>query len=149
MTGSLPLFQDNFSQGVASGLTQSYDYKAAGYCENMSPDAIYVEASRLMDNPKVSLRIAELKLAVTEASTTAAAWTLDKQVSESASNLLGARKDHQWGAANGALANIGKLTGMLVDRHEIAVDHQVHIDEDVLLALIARKRELEAGIIDV
>ena len=105
--------QESFSQAIVSGLSQAAAYRSAYAADNMCPEAIWVEASRLAANPLVTLRIAQLTDAVAKASITAAAWTLDRQVEESAVNLTGARKDSQWAAANGALANIGNLTGAL------------------------------------
>lgn len=58
--------QEAFAQGIADGLDQASAYRAAYDAENMSDLAIYVEASRIMDNPKVALRVKELKDALAE-----------------------------------------------------------------------------------
>lgn len=58
--------QEAFAQGIADGLDQASAYRAAYDAENMSDPAIYVEASRIMDNPKVALRVKELKDALAE-----------------------------------------------------------------------------------
>ena len=59
--------QEAFAQGIADGLDQASAYRAAYDAENMSDPAIYVEASRIMDNPKVALRVKELRQAIEEA----------------------------------------------------------------------------------
>ena len=53
--------QEKFCTNILSGMNQTDAYKNAYSVENMSDEAIYVEASRLVDNPKVSLRIKELR----------------------------------------------------------------------------------------
>lgn len=58
--------QEAFAQGIADGLDQATAYRAAYDVENMADPAIYVEASRLMDNPKVALRVKELKDALAD-----------------------------------------------------------------------------------
>lgn len=58
--------QEAFAQGIADGLDQASAYRAAYDVENMADPAIYVEASRLMDNPKVALRVKELKDALAD-----------------------------------------------------------------------------------
>lgn len=63
---SLTAKQEAFAQGIADGLDQASAYRAAYNAENMSDPAIYVEASRIMDNPKVALRVKELKDALAE-----------------------------------------------------------------------------------
>ena len=58
--------QEAFAQGIADGLDQASAYRAAYDAENMSDPAIYVEASRIMDNPKAALRVKELKEALAD-----------------------------------------------------------------------------------
>jgi len=55
--------QEGFSQDIASGRFD-YDwlsYEANYNCKGMSQNAIYVETCRLLQNPKVALRVAELR----------------------------------------------------------------------------------------
>jgi len=143
--------QRAFAQAIVDGLNQSDAYRLAYDAENMSPVAITVEASRLMDIPTVALLVDELRQTLVAAAVGVAAWNLDKQVNESATNLEGAREDRQWAAANGALTNIGKLTGTLIDRHEVS-GHVTHgLDEatdQMLRELIERKVALEASTVD-
>jgi phage terminase small subunit len=60
MSDKLTIKQEKYAQGLFTGLSQTDAYKQAYNAENMSDEAIYVEASRLSDNPNVSLRISEL-----------------------------------------------------------------------------------------
>ena len=53
--------QEKFCLNIVNGMRQVDAYKDAYDAENMSDDAIYVEASKLVDNPKVSIRITELR----------------------------------------------------------------------------------------
>ena len=58
--------QEKFAVGVASGKTQADAYREAyPKAKKWKDDAVYVEASRLLDNPKVSLRLKELRERIT------------------------------------------------------------------------------------
>lgn len=103
--------QDGFSQSMVQEeprLTQIDAYKANYNCEDMSDEAIYVEASRLMDNPKITLRIASLRETVTEANL----WSRRAAFEASMVNLAGSQADHQWTAANGAVKLAAELAGL-------------------------------------
>ena len=52
--------QEIFIQNVVSGMSLSDAYRNSYNAENMSDDAIRVEAHRVYNNPKVSLRYNEL-----------------------------------------------------------------------------------------
>lgn len=53
--------QEKFVQGIIEGKSQAEAYRSAYSTKNMTDNAIYIEASLLMDNPKVSLRLNELR----------------------------------------------------------------------------------------
>jgi phage terminase small subunit len=53
--------QELFVQGIIKGLSQADAYREAYECKKMSDNAIYREASLLMDNPKVAQRLKELR----------------------------------------------------------------------------------------
>ena len=53
--------QELFAQNIVQGMTQADAYRSAYDAENMSDNAIYVEACRLADNPNVALRVKELR----------------------------------------------------------------------------------------
>ena len=58
--------QEAFCQGIADGLGQADSYRAAYDAEDMKENSVYVQASKLMKNPKITQRIAELKSQVQE-----------------------------------------------------------------------------------
>ena len=53
--------QECFARGIAEGKSYTEAYRSAYKTDRMSPEAINVEASRLKDNPKVALRVKELR----------------------------------------------------------------------------------------
>lgn len=53
--------QEAFVQNILQGMNQADAYRSAYNCENMSDNAIYREASLLLDNPKVAQRLQELR----------------------------------------------------------------------------------------
>ena len=53
--------QELFSQKIAEGMSQADAYRSAYSCKNMSDNAIYREASLLVDNPNVAQRLKELR----------------------------------------------------------------------------------------
>ena len=58
--------QEAFAQGIADGLGQADAYRMAYNSNTASDSSIYVQASNLMKNSKVALRVAELKSQVAE-----------------------------------------------------------------------------------
>lgn len=117
--------QEGFSQSIAGGAKQCDAYIANYDTANMSQNAIYIEASRLMDHPNVALRVGALKQAVVAEVIAKRAWDLDKLVTEATTNMVGAREDKQWSAANGSLTIIGKATGLLIDKVDVDVSHSL------------------------
>jgi phage terminase small subunit len=53
--------QENFALLLVSGCSKADAYRQAYNAENMADASIHVEASRLAANPKVALRLKELK----------------------------------------------------------------------------------------
>ena len=58
--------QEAFCQAIADGMTQADAYRAAYNAEKMSDKVIWVKASELMANGDVSVRVAELKKALSD-----------------------------------------------------------------------------------
>lgn len=58
--------QEAFCQGIADGLGQADSYRAAYDAEDMKENSVYVNASKLMKNAKVTQRISELRSEVQE-----------------------------------------------------------------------------------
>lgn len=53
--------QEAFAQAIVSGKTQADAYRAAYDARKMSDNAIYREASLLLDRPKLAQRVADLR----------------------------------------------------------------------------------------
>ena len=53
--------QEAFVQNIIQGMNQADAYRSAYSCKNMSDNAIYVNASKLAADAKVTLRIKELR----------------------------------------------------------------------------------------
>lgn len=84
--------QEKFAQEVASGKSQADAYRAAFDCVRSKSDTIIQSASRLMADPKISARVAELKAQLSEK----ALWTREDSVlilSDIARDTKAARKD--------------------------------------------------------
>lgn len=61
MENKLTARQEKFCQSIVNGKTQYDAYKAAYSTQKYKDNAIYVNASRLLENTKIQLRISELK----------------------------------------------------------------------------------------
>ena len=79
--------QEKFCQCIADGLTQADAYRASYKAGKMTDEAIYVDASRLASNPKVSLRLKELK----DALASKQLWTREQSVAQLIKELDGDR----------------------------------------------------------
>ena len=53
--------QEEFVKNIIEGMSQADAYRSAYSCKNMSDNAIYREASLLVENPKVAQRLKELR----------------------------------------------------------------------------------------
>lgn len=110
--------QEKFAQQVAAGLSQSDAYRFSYPASKKRADAtVWVDASKLAANPKVSLRIKELK-------TKAAAQcliTIDVLVRqlESARIIALAQEKPQCGVAVAAIMAQAKLLGLDKEAVEI------------------------------
>ena len=58
--------QEAYCQGIADGMGQADAYRAAYDAGDMKENSVYVQASKLMKNPKIAQRIAELRAGVQE-----------------------------------------------------------------------------------
>ncbi len=58
---NLTVKQEKFCQGVAKGLNYSEAYRLAYNAKKMKAETVNITAFRLMSNPKVGLRVEELK----------------------------------------------------------------------------------------
>ena len=53
--------QEQFVQNIIKGMNQAEAYRAAYSTKNMSGNAVWCEASKLADNPKVAQRLRDLR----------------------------------------------------------------------------------------
>ena len=155
-TKDLTAKQESFAQAVVDGLNQSDAYRQAYSAGNMKPEAVWVEASRLMDNPTVSLRVKELSSAVVDDFVAKKAWDLGRIVDEFEVNLDLGRIPNDKGsytglaASNAAITGIGKAIGILTDKVDINVTHTLKpgLTLEELEARVQRLDALEAGVVD-
>lgn len=53
--------QEAFVQNIIQGMSQADAYRSAYSCKNMSDNSVYVNASKLVADTKVALRLKELR----------------------------------------------------------------------------------------
>lgn len=68
--------QEAFCQAIADGMTQADAYRTAYNAVNMKPESVQVKACELTKDGKISVRVAELKSALSEKQL----WTREKSV---------------------------------------------------------------------
>lgn len=107
--------QEKFAQAIAKGFNQSDAYREAYTAENMSNEAIGVEACRVMNNPKVSLRVKELK----ERALKRFDITVDDLIAELEEAREVAKLSSQSSAMVSATMGKGKLLGLVTDKQEV------------------------------
>ncbi len=145
MAVTLTAKQDGFAQAVADGdLADNECYRAFYNCSRMSPEAVSVEASRLMRVPKVALRIDALRAAVTTEIVKSRAWDQSRFIDEAETNLDLARAANQIAPANGALTLIGKVTGIITE-DKGSVDTALDVIIKVAAALSEASLRAQAG----
>ncbi len=107
--------QEGFAQSVVDGMNQSDAYRAHYRTADMIPATIHERSSELAANGKVAGRISELKAATSREIVKARAWDQSRFIDEAEENLNRAREANQLAPANGALALIGKVTGIVAE----------------------------------
>ena len=95
--------QEAFAQAIADGMNQSDAYRSAYNAGKMKPESVQQTASRLMDDLKVSSRVAELKQAIADKGL----WTRERSV-----KALAAIADGSEAKANEIVAAIKELNSM-------------------------------------
>ena len=68
--------QEKFCQCIADGMTQADAYRTAYNAGKMKPESVQVNASKLMADANIALRVAELRGALAQK----ALWTREKSV---------------------------------------------------------------------
>ena len=99
--------QEAFCQAVADGMNQSDAYRHAYNAENMKPESVNVNASKLMADAKVKLRVRELK----DALSLKALWTREDAVKELKDIASMGKDGKQLGAATAAIKELNSMHG--------------------------------------
>ena len=111
--------QTAFVEALLSGMTQVDAYRAAYDVSGMSDNAQHVEASKLCQNPKISLRLAEAAKASREKMEISTA-----RLTEMALEAYEvARENSNASHMTSAVLAIGKLNGLIVERSERKVEN--------------------------
>lgn len=108
--------QERFCTAYLEKGTAIAAYKEAYDCEKMSDGAIYVEAHRLTANPKIALRLEELKAPVVES----ARCTLEGHLKQMAKLRDLAIESTQYSAAIKAEEQRGKAVGLYKDQIDLS-----------------------------
>ena len=99
--------QEHFAQCIADGMTQADAYRTAYSASKMSAGALHVEASKLLDNPKVSLRVQELKGKLSAK----ALWTREMSVKALVSSYKVAQGQNNASGMTGAIKELNAMHG--------------------------------------
>lgn len=113
--------QELFANHVAEGNTLSDAYRHAYSVENLTTEMIWVESSRTMAIPKVSLRVIELQEEARER-TLVTIESLTKELDE---DRVLARNEGQASAAISAVMSKAKLHGLVTDKKAVSVEANV------------------------
>ncbi|HGM5304223.1 TPA: terminase small subunit [Serratia marcescens] len=107
---TLTIKQEAFCQAYIETGNASEAYRSSYAAENMKPDAIHVQASKLLDNPKIALRVAELRGEIKERHSV----TVDSLLAEleEARRAALTAETPQSSAAVAATLGKAKLTGL-------------------------------------
>ena len=116
--------EELFAQEVASGATQSAAYRKHYDADGMQANSIHVEASRLRNKPKVSLRIDELKAKAADVAIVDKAMVLRGLLNEAEDMTEGSSH----GARVAAWAHLGKHLNMFIDKSEVKTEGNISID---------------------
>lgn len=99
--------QEAFCQAIASGKTQADAYRAAYKSDKITDNAIYVNASRLLDNTKVALRVEELRRELSQKHL----WTREKSVKALITAYKISNEDRNTGGMIGSVKELNAMHG--------------------------------------
>lgn len=120
---SLTVKQEKFCQKYIELGNASEAYRQSYKAENMSVDAVKVEASRLLDNPNVALTIAELQKAQQKRHEVTVD-TISRELDEA---RLVALSEKQASAAVSASMGKAKLHGLITEKAENKSDINITV----------------------
>lgn len=113
--------QEAFAQAIVEGRMNASDaYRSAYDADAMSPKQVWVEASKLIRHPKVSLRVAELRAEITKGTV----YTVEKLIDEleEARVMAATCETPQTSAMISASMGKAKLLGMVSDQTNIVAN---------------------------
>lgn len=128
---ALTIKQERFCMVYVETGNASEAYRQAYNAENMTQNAVAVEACRILDSPNISLRIKELKSGHTKRHE----LTIDDLVKqlEEARKVALTLENPQCSAAISATMGTAKLLGLIVDKNEMtgkdggAINHSIEV----------------------
>lgn len=146
---SLTPKQEKFALCVAQGMTQAGAYRAAYDAENMKPETVQEEASKLMAFPKVSTRVEEHRAAIGARMAEEITYDYVDAMKEFEQVRTRALELDKLADANTAIANKAKMSGLMVedrknDRNPVTGLDHVQV-KAALEALAAIKKAKQAA----
>lgn len=126
MTDKLTPKQQAFALAYVETGNASEAYRRAYNAENMSPDALKVEASRTLAKPNVALTVAELQMKAQER-TLVTVESITRELDEAREM---ARQAGNANAFTGAVMGKAKVNGLLVDKVDVKAAFNVTIEGD-------------------
>lgn len=117
--------QENFCAAYVETGNASEAYRRAYDASRMKPDSVSVNASKLMADARIALRLAELRQPVIEA----AQITLASHLARLEELSIGAEKAGQYSAAIGAEISRGKACGLYTEKVESTVTSNTYTFE--------------------
>ena len=129
--------QERFCVEYLTTGNASAAYRLAYNAENSKPEGIHVNASKLLKNAKVVLRLQELRAPVVAA----ARYGLQEAMSECSDAIALAKSTENVSAFVSAIALRAKLNGLLVERRETGKPGQFDDLSDAELESERKSRE--------
>ena len=131
--------QEAFAQAYVETGNASEAYRRSYDAANMRPEALHVEASRLLADPKVSLRIAHLRKVATEATQV----TLTSHLRKLAELRNRATTKGQFAAAISAEIGRGKVAGLYDGQpqqySQYSLEERLHLMVGLLKQMVAQR----------
>lgn len=135
--------QEAFALATLQAPNQSAAYRMAYDAGNMSAPAVHVEASRLIDNPRVALRVDELRSAVVERAEADAIWTREGCLRDLRDVFEGAMAAGKFDPAARCVELAGREHGLFTKKTVVA-----HMDAGQLASLAEEHGLDEATLAD-
>jgi phage terminase small subunit len=99
--------QELFCQAIADGKDQATAYRTAYDADNMKDESVYPQASKLMKDPKIAIRVSELKAEVAEKQL----WTREMSVLGLMKAFEVAEREKQAAGMTGAVKELNIMHG--------------------------------------